>query len=281
MRSAALRGREHPYLGAVSAIAEGCAAIAISRGGAAKTYPHKDPNEDAVGFATTRWGALVAVADGHAGCEGAEAVLERLIARHAPRWLEGASPGLAERWVDEAPEVLLDLNGAIVELIARGATDGARTTLSVGVARPGDDLLAWLSVGDSHVFAVGAKGAREIGAARQRVAFLGSPAEDRASLAERSRAGTETLHEVDALVLSTDGLSERGIGVDDPASAVARVWQEARQESRERRAPTPLVAARGLAACALESHERRRSGDNIATAVAWLDGRARGATPES
>jgi hypothetical protein len=266
MRSAALRGREHPHLGAVSTIAEGPVAIAISRGGAAKVYPHKDPNEDAAGFATTRWGALLAVADGHAGCEAAEAVLERLLERHAPRWLEGASPGLAERWVEEAPEVLLDLNQAIVALIARRATEGARTTCSLALARPEDDLLAWLAIGDSLVFAIDAKGARELGAVGpERVAFLGSPAEDRASLADRSRAGTETLSGVEALVLATDGLSENGIGVEVPASAVAAAWEAGGRDPHAGRA---LAAARGLAECALASHERRRSGDNIATAVA-------------
>ena len=47
MRSALLRGREHGLLGAVDAIAEGNAAIALSRGGAAKRYAYREPNEDA------------------------------------------------------------------------------------------------------------------------------------------------------------------------------------------------------------------------------------------
>jgi serine/threonine protein phosphatase PrpC len=268
MRAAALRGREHPYLGAVSTVSEGPAAIAISRGGAAKTYRYKDPNEDAVGFAATRWGTLLAVADGHAGCEAAEVVVERLLGQHAPRWLSEVTQGLAGRWVEETPEVLLDLNGAIVDLVARGTGEGARTTLSVALARPGDDLLAWLGFGDSHVFAVGAQGAREIGPAEsERVGFLGSPAEDRTSLGARARTGTGALDGIEALVLATDGLSERGIGVDDPAAAVATVWAEAGEPARARRA---LAAARGLAECALAAHARRRSGDNIATAVASL-----------
>ena len=142
--------------------------------------------------------------------------------------------------------------------------DGANLNALMGLARPGDDLLAWLAFGDSHVFAVDTKGAREVGAAdSKRLAFLGSPAEDRDSLADRSRAGTESLVGVEALVLATDGLSEKGIGVEDPAAAVAEAWEAA---GRETPAGRSLAAARGLAECALASHARRRSGDNIATA---------------
>ena len=64
MRTALLRGREHVELGAVAAVAEAGVAIALSRGGAAKRYPHSDPNEDAAGFATADAGVCAAVADG-------------------------------------------------------------------------------------------------------------------------------------------------------------------------------------------------------------------------
>ena len=46
-----LRGRDHTRIGVTSAVAEGCAAIALSRGGAPKSYRYRDPNEDAALFA--------------------------------------------------------------------------------------------------------------------------------------------------------------------------------------------------------------------------------------
>jgi len=44
MRSALLRGRDYTRLGITAAVAEGRAAIAISRGGAPKSYRYRDPN---------------------------------------------------------------------------------------------------------------------------------------------------------------------------------------------------------------------------------------------
>src|SRR3972149_99852 len=71
MRSGLLHGREHTKIGAVAALAEGRCAIALSRGGYAKGYVHRDPNEDAAAFAFGAEGMLLAVADGHGGHEAA------------------------------------------------------------------------------------------------------------------------------------------------------------------------------------------------------------------
>ena len=54
---AALYGRDCQTLGAIDAVSEGHAAIALSRGGARKPYAHVDPNEDSALFA---YGALFA-----------------------------------------------------------------------------------------------------------------------------------------------------------------------------------------------------------------------------
>ena len=98
MRSALLRGRDHTRLGITAAVAEGRAAIALSRGGAPKSYRHRDPNEDAALFAEGEGGILLAVADGHGGCDAAETAVERLLARFAPAWTDAAAPGLREGW---------------------------------------------------------------------------------------------------------------------------------------------------------------------------------------
>ena len=70
----------------IATIAEGRCAIAISRGGARKTYRHKHLNEDVAAFITGDGGSLVAVADGHSGCEASETAVTTLAERHAPRW---------------------------------------------------------------------------------------------------------------------------------------------------------------------------------------------------
>jgi hypothetical protein len=69
-----------------------------------------------------------------------------------------------------------------------------------------------------------------------------------------------------AVVLVTDGLSERGIGVAEPEKAVAECAEAA---ARGKPDLQPLAVARGLVERALAEHRRNRSGDNVATAVAW------------
>jgi hypothetical protein len=68
-------------------------------------------------------------------------------------------------------------------------------------------------------------------------------------------------------VLATDGLSERGIGVDEPERAVREAVEEAALAPPARR---PLAAARALLERACGAHRRRVSGDNAACAVVWL-----------
>lgn len=266
--TALLRGREHTLLGGVSTIAEGPAAIALSRGGARKTYAYKDPNEDDAAFATSPWGALLAVADGHSGHGASEVALERLLEAHAPRWLDASAIALAGRWVDEAADVLLDLNTAVLaRLTPRGEAE-ARTTLALALARPGDDLLAFVSMGDSHIFGADRDGARELGAAAsKRVAYLGRPDEEREALRRKHRAGVESLGDLRALVLATDGLSEHGIGVGDAAAAVGQVVRRCEAAKPDLR---PLEVARGLAELALEAQRTHSAGDNVATAVLWI-----------
>ena len=69
-------------------------------------------------------------------------------------------------------------------------------------------------------------------------------------------------------MLATDGLSERGIGVSDPRAAAATAVAEAARVDAARR---PLTAARRLAELALAAQREQRAGDNVATAVCWLE----------
>jgi hypothetical protein len=70
-----------------------------------------------------------------------------------------------------------------------------------------------------------------------------------------------------AIVLATDGLSEAGIGVSNPARAVADSVRAASEQIPDVR---PLAAARGLAERALDAQRRNVAGDNVATACVWL-----------
>jgi len=265
MRTATLRGRDHTELGAVATVAEGRAAVALSRGGAPKRYPHDDPNEDVAAFARGAGGCLVAVADGHRGCAGAEIAMETLLAEAAASLVAEDAQALLRDFPAAAARILADAHDAIG---ARAGRPGPRTTFAFALVRPAEDLLAWALVGDSHVFRVGPGGAVELGldeAARS--GFLGSMADDAESLGERCAAGTLPLGDTRAVVLATDGLSEQGIGVDTPAREVARAVAEAEREAPELRAQG---AARGVVEAALAAQRRQRSGDNVASAVVWV-----------
>jgi serine/threonine protein phosphatase PrpC len=264
VRSALLRGREHPWLGAVDALAEANVAIALSRGGAPKRYPHSEPNEDAAAFALGAEGAFLAVADGHGGFEGSEAALESLLGGPAAQWTEapGALDGAGFR--RQAHAALFDANRAVQR--ERGGR-AARSTVSFGVVLSARRSLLWGAVGDSHLFLAGAAGVREIAPAGERVGFLGVSADGANALARVARVGEEPLAGVSAVVLVTDGLSEAGIGVADPAGAVADALRAAERAPAGSRA---LELARGLAELALAAQRRQRAGDNVAVAALWL-----------
>jgi serine/threonine protein phosphatase PrpC len=264
VRSAVLRGREHALLEAVDAVAEANLAIALSRGGAEKRYPHSEPNEDAAGFALGAEGAFLAVADGHGGFEASEVALEQLLAGAAAQWTEAPAGLDAEGFHRQALAALFDANRAV-----RRESGGrrSRTTLSFGVLLRDPPRLLHAAIGDSHLFLAGAAGVRELAPAGERVGFLGAKLETPEALAPLARIGEAPLAGLRAVVLVTDGLSEEGVGVSDPAAAVA---DAVRRALRARGGSKALELARGLVESALAEHRRRRSGDNVAVAAAWL-----------
>jgi serine/threonine protein phosphatase PrpC len=248
----------------VGAIAEAGAAIALSRGGAPKRYAHAEPNEDAAGLALGSAGAFAAVADGHGGFEASEVTLEHLLAGPAAQWTEEPGALDAAAFERQALAALFDANRAVRR---ESAGRAPRTTVSFGLVLRDPLRLLHAAVGDSHVFVAGPEGAREVAPVGAERGFLGVPLESPAALARLARIGAEPLAGVRAVVLATDGLSERGVGVADPAAAVA---EAVRRAERARGGSPALEAARGLAECALTAQRRRRSGDNVAVAVLWL-----------
>ncbi len=183
MRSGLLCGREHTILGGFSTISEGRAAIGLSLGGAAKVYAHKDPNEDAAAFAIGEGGTLLVVADGHHGHKAAEIAVVELLRVAGPAWTGPDPHGLRRNWQSEASATLYDLNMAIVESSLDGVPEDSRTTIAIVLVRPEDDLLAYASMGDSHIFHVGEVEAVDLAFdAKRRSFYLGSPSETQQSL---------------------------------------------------------------------------------------------------
>ncbi|MGI9431532.1 MAG: PP2C family protein-serine/threonine phosphatase [Myxococcota bacterium] len=268
MKSALLRGRDHVALGAIDAVAEADAAIAISVGGAPKTYSHADPNEDAALFAIGEAGTLVAVADGHRGFEAAEVALEHLIANPAPHWT--AAGGVDENsWQRQALAVLSDAHSQVQSEIEREGGAAPRTTLSLALVLPEPGVLLYASIGDSHLFRVRGDQTVDLvsrsGEARNH--FLGDYRRTPAEMAELAHIGSEPLHGVRAIVLATDGLSEKGIGVANPGAAVQEAVDAGARAALDIRA---LESVRGVAERAIRAQAKQRSGDNVAAAVVWL-----------
>lgn len=271
MRSALLRGRDHTELGAIGLVSEGPAAIAICKGGAQKTYPHVDPNEDAACFAIGAGGLLTAVADGHDGASGAEAALRALLEECAADWTSEHGPASSpEHWSEVACNALASFNSAVLRDGAERRRDAAPTTFSVALVRPQEGLLFHASIGDSHVFQH-REHATDLGWATReldRAYFLGYESQGPDGMREKSVIGCEALGGVCALVLATDGVSERAIGFDDPAGAVSEIVASAlHSENSELRA---AEVSRAFTEATIAVHKRNRAGDNIANAVLWL-----------
>jgi serine/threonine protein phosphatase PrpC len=263
---ATLWGSESQIIGGVSVIAEASAAISLSQGGSKKLYPHTDPNEDAAAFAFGEAGVLLAVADGHNGCDAAKSAIDELMLRAGALLTRNGSTD--DEWKNDALETIGAIQTALVSRVEQGVRGHSRTTLALALVLPSEGLLAFASVGDSHIFRVCPNEVVDLGAHSEGLrCFLGNPANDLGTLANKSVVGVESLANTRAVVLATDGISEPGIGVDVPEFTVSECAAGADRFAPELR---PLELARNVAEAALAAHQRHRAGDNIATAVTCL-----------
>jgi len=137
--------------------------------------------------------------------------------------------------------------------------------------RPGEDLLVHLSVGDSHVFAIDDQKALDLGGRDpdwKFTPFLGYEEASAEILDKYAMLGVSSLEGQRAIVLATDGLSERGIGVPNPAETVFDVVSKVEADSPEGRRATD--ACRGVTEIAMRAHRSQKAGDNIGCSVIWL-----------
>jgi len=248
-------------------------AIALSKGGALKTYEHTDPNEDAAAFAIGPAGIVAAVADGHNGAEGAELALGHLLDHWASHWT-GEDCALQDEaaWQTSLRQAFLEANTEILRNAAERGVPPPGTTLSVAIVRPGEDRLVHAVMGDSPLYEVTIEGAiLELGFqvhhdVRRR--FLGHQTETSESMRGSCAVGSRPLRDVRAVVLASDGLTEVGIGLPDAPTAVAEIVARSAEAAPDLR---PLETARCVVEAALAAHRGNRAGDNAASAVVWLD----------
>ncbi len=264
---AVLRGSDSRILGGVSLIAERSAAIALSQGGAKKRYSHTDPNEDAAAFALGERGSLLAVADGHNGSGASETAIDQLMQR-ATAFLSRGGERSDAWWQKIVMETLGAIQRALLSRVEQGVRGSCRTTLALALVLPAEDWLGFASLGDSHIFRIAPNEVVDLGAQPDAArCFLGNPADDLEALAASSTIGVEALADTQAIALATDGISERGIGVDVPEFTLSECAAAAQRFAQELR---PLELARNVAEAALAAHRRQRAGDNIAAAVSYL-----------
>ena len=273
MQTAFLRGRDHHQIGRLELEGLATAAVGLSRGGARKTYSHTDPNEDCVAFALGDGGQLVIAADGHHGELGSEAAVEVILEQFASAWTAATSPVKGEAaWRQQGIDALLASNRAILEIAGRNQLPPAPTTFALALLRPADDLLLHLSVGDSHVFAVDRGAAVDLGGRDpdwKFPPFLGYEEARAETIEQYSMIGARSLSEIRAVVLATDGLSEPGIGLEDPPRVVFNAVSRAELDSpADRRA---VDTCREVVEVAMRSQRSQKAGDNMGCSVLWLD----------
>lgn len=266
-----LRGRDHLGIGDSESLHLRRGAIAISAGGAAKTYTHTEPNEDAALLLEGAHASVLAVADGHHGAAGSQTLLEGLASK--TEWVL-EDPGLrsASEWEKDLVATLLDQNHAILEDAKRSGGPPSPTTLSLAIARPQDDLLVHAAVGDSHLFVARSQQVDDLGwrsrGPQRRTFFLGSRNENLKSLASKVSLGCQRLSDAQAIVLVTDGLSEVGIGVGDPTGVVRDAIRSAAFDDAQNGAQVITAA---VLAQAMKAQRENRAGDNIAIAAIRLE----------
>lgn len=233
-RLVSLWGDELQFLDEVADVRLATAAVALSRGRYPKSYPHLDPNEDAVLAASGPGGRLLAVADGHSGFDAARAAL-RAVASGVEE-LVGAD---AARPDDALDSVCRQAVLAATDAVTAAGPERAGSRTALTLALVAGDRLHVATYGDTSCARIRAGKGKTVG---EHGEFLGPGAGPPHLAGGRLRRG-------DRVVVASDGLTDY----------LGRVWT-ARAAEVVAGATDPLEAVRGLVALAMTGG----AGDHIA-----------------
>jgi serine/threonine protein phosphatase PrpC len=242
---AALWGVDHTDLGEIVTSATGKAAVALSRGGYAKTYPHLDENEDAVAVLTGPRATLLVVADGHNGATAAMQATRLVLDELG----EDPPPTLDKKaWVDLFQRV----NEGVLSVTSIGSPQPSSRTVLLAALVAGRTL-SWGSMGDAALVVArpGADRGRQVN--KEAARYVGYPM-TRRGLEGAVHRGEMELAPDEWVVLATDGLSEF-IGPMRPADVVPRVLSRSGGDPEE------------AAAILVETACSAGAGDNVGIAV--------------
>ena len=242
---AALFGTDHPELGEIVSSPVGRAAVALSRGGHAKTYPYVDVNEDAVAAVEGPRATLLVAADGHNGATAA---------MHAVRFVldvlgDDPPPGLDKK---EWGALFRDANDAVLSVTSTGSPQPSSRTVLL-VALVAGDSVSWGSMGDAALVVARPGGERGRQLNREMARYVGYQMSRRGLEASVHR-GTAAVAAGEWVVLATDGLSEF-VSPMRPADVIPRVLARAGADPEE------------AAAQIVETACMAGAGDNVGVAL--------------
>lgn len=243
---AILRGVDHTELGEIVTSSIGRAAVALSRGGYAKTYQYVDPNEDAVAVVAGPRSTLLVAADGHNGATASMHAVSFVLDHFG----NDPPPALDKReWAD----VFQEVNDAVLEVTGIGsAQPSSRTVLLLALVS--GRTVTFGSMGDAALVVARAGGERGRQLNKEAARYVGYTASNRGLENSVSR-GVAELAPDEWVVLATDGLSEF-IAPMRPADMVPRVLARAGGDAEE------------AAALLVEAACTAGAGDNVGVAVA-------------
>jgi serine/threonine protein phosphatase PrpC len=243
---AVLWGTDHTELGEIVTSSTGRAAVALSRGGFAKTYPYVDDNEDAVAVVAGERATLLVAADGHNGATAAMTAVQFVLDRFGPD---------PPAHYDKKDWTLLfeGANDAVLSVTSIGSTQpSSRCVLLCALVSPG--YVSFGSMGDAALVVARPGGERGRQLNKEAARFVGYPATRRGLEASVHR-GDSALAPDEWVVLATDGVSEF-ILPNRPADLIPRVLARAGGDPEE------------AAALIVEAACTAGAGDNVGIAIA-------------
>lgn len=242
---AVLWGTDHTELGEVVTSSTGGAAVALSRGGFAKSYAYVDDNEDAVAVVEGPRATLLVATDGHNGATASMRAVQFVLERFG----QDPPPALDKRaWAD----LFYDANEAVLAVTSIGSPQPSSRTVLL-IALFDGRRVSFCSMGDAALVVARPGGERGRQLNKEAARYVGYAAGRRALEGAIHRGDADVAPD-EWVVLATDGLSEF-ISPMRPADMVPRVLARAGGDAEE------------AAALLVEAACTAGAGDNVGVAV--------------